>query len=173
MLNSFKKIIKFSGESFRRNEGLFLTTTLVITITTSLIGGLFLLKGLTNSLVISLQEKVDISVYFTLETGEEEIMEVKQKLSEIPEVKNVEYISQEKALTSFKERHKDDPIMMESLEEIGYNPLAAHLNIKAGQASQYEQISNFLESSIFNGMIDKIDYRQNRTIIERLFSISL
>jgi len=172
MLESFKKILKFSRESFSRNEGLFFTTTIIITIATSLIVGLFLLKGLTNSLVISLQEKADISVYFSLDTEEEEILKVRQELSEIPEVKDIEYISREKALSFFEERHKDNPVIIESLEEIGDNPLAAHLNIRAWQASQYEQISGFLEQGYFKDIIDKVDYYQNKTLIDRIFSIS-
>lgn len=172
MLNSFKKIIKFGWEGFKRNKGLFLTTTFIITITTSLIVSLFLLKGMTSSLVGMLEEKVDISVYFTLATPEEEILKVKQELSAIPEVKNIKYISQEEALLLFKEKHKDDPVIIESLTEIGDNPLAAHLNIKAWQASQYEQISNFLEQGSFKETIEKIDYHQNKTIIERMFFVS-
>jgi len=172
MLTSLKKIIKFSFENISRNKGLFLTTIFIIVIATSLISGLFVLRHLTNSLVDSLKDKVDISVYFTLNAPEEEIMRVKEQLSQVPEVKEVKYISKEEALTIFKERHKNDPVIMESLEEIGDNPLAAHLNVKAWQASQYEQISNFLESSPFSDIIDKIDYYQNKTIIERLFSIS-
>jgi len=171
MLISLKKILKFSWESLSRNKSLFLTTTFIITITTFLIVGLFLLKGLTNSLVSSLQEKVDISVYFALNTSEEEILKLKQELSGIPEVKDIKYISREEALNLFKEKHKDNPVIMESIEEIGENPLAAHLNIKAWQASQYEQISNFLEQGSHKENIDKIDYHQNKTLIEKIFSI--
>lgn len=172
MLTSLKKIIKFSGENISRNKGLFFTTIFIIVITTSLISGLFVLRDLTNSLVDSLRDKVDISIYFTLDAPEEKIIRIKEELSKVPEVKEINYVSREEALIIFKERHKSDPIIIESLEEIGDNPLAAHLNVKAWQASQYEQISNFLESSPFSDIIDKIDYYQNKTIIERLFSIS-
>jgi len=171
MLNSFKKIIRFGWEGFKRNKGLFLTTTFIITITTSLIVSLFVLKGITSSLVGMLEEKVDISVYFVSTTPEEEILKVRQELSTIPEVKNVKYISREEALSLFKEKHKDNTVIIESIEEIGDNPLAAHLNIKAWQASQYEQISNFLEQGSFKDAIEKIDYYQNKTIIERMFFI--
>lgn len=172
MLASFRKILKFSWESFSQNKGLFFTTILVITITTFLITSLFLLRGLTNSLVSSLQEKVDISVYFNLDVEEKDILQVKEKLAEIPEVRDVKYISREQALDDFIEKHKDNPVIIESLEEIGENPLAAHLNVRAWQASQYEQISGFLEQGYFRELIDKIDYHQNKTLIERIFSIS-
>lgn len=172
MLISIKKIIKFSWESFSRNKGLFFTTTFIITITTFLIGGLFFFRGATDSLIGNLQQKVDISVYFNQNADEKSILEIKQELSEVSEVEDVEYISSEEALIRFKEDHKDDAVIIESLREIGENPLVAHLNIKAGQASQYEQISNFLEGDSFERVIDKVDYHQNKTVIQRIFFVS-
>ena len=172
MLTTFKKIIKFSFEQLSRNKGIFFMSTFIIIIATSLIAGLFVFRGLTDSFVESLKEKVDISVYFSLDASEEEIMKVKEELTKIPEVKGVQYISREEALNRFKENHKDSPVIIESLNEIGDNPLAAHLNIKAAQASQYEAISKFLEESSFAGIIDKIDYYQNKAIINKLFSIN-
>jgi len=172
MLTSFKKIIRVSFENISRNKGLFFTTTFIIVVAVSLISGLFVLRSLTDSLVNSIKDKVDISVYFVIDAPEEEIIKAKEQLSKIPEIKEVSYISREEALNIFKEKHKNDPVIMESLEEIGENPLAAHLNIKAWQASQYEQISEFLKNSPFSSIIDKIDYYQNKRIIERLFSIS-
>ena len=166
------KILKAGWKNLTRNKGSFLATIFITVITVSLIGGLYLLRGTTNFLVASLQEKVDISVYFKKEVPENEILAVKEEISEIPEVKNVEYISQEEALNIFKERHKDNPVIIESLEEIGENPLLAHLNIKARLASQYEQVSSFLENAQFKDDIDKVDYYQNKTIIEKLFSIA-
>jgi len=172
MLTSLKRIFKFGLDNLARNKGLFFATIFIIVLVTSLISGLFLIRGLTYSLISSLQEKVDISVYFVLDAEENEILEVKEILSEIPEVKDVKYISREQALISFKEKHKDDLVIIESLEEIGENPLSAHLNVKAWQASQYEQISNLLEGSSFEKVIDKVDYHQNKKIIGRLFSIT-
>ncbi|MCD6550463.1 permease-like cell division protein FtsX [bacterium] len=147
-------------------------STFIIIIATSLITGLFIFRGLTDSFVESLKEKVDISVYFSLDASEEEIMKVKEELAKIPEVREIQYVSREEALNRFREKHKDNPVIIESLNEIGDNPLAAHLNIKAAQASQYEAISKFLEESAFAGIIDKIDYYQNKAIINKLFSIN-
>jgi len=75
-------------------------------------------------------------------------------------------------LEKFTQRHKDNPILMEALAEVGENPLLASLNIKAGQASQYGAVSNFLETGPFKNLIEKIDYRQNKEIIDKVFAIS-
>ncbi|MCX6764095.1 MAG: permease-like cell division protein FtsX [Candidatus Nealsonbacteria bacterium] len=172
MLIAIRRIFKFGWNGLWRNKGLFFATVFIMVISTSLIGGLFFVKALTASLISSLEEKADISVYFKLEAQEEEMIKVKSDLAVISEVKNIEYISREKALTDFTQKHKDNPIIMGSLSEIGDNPLAAHLNIKAWQASQYEQIVKFLENPNFKAIINKINYYQNKEIINRLFSIT-
>ena len=103
--------------------------------------------------------------------SEEEILEVKSKLEELVEVESVDYTSQEEALISFKERHKDNPILLQSLEELETNPLEASLNIKAQETSQYASINQFLESVYYQDIVDKVNYMQNKEVIEKLNKI--
>ncbi|MCD6528451.1 ABC transporter permease [bacterium] len=171
MFLKIKRIFKFGWLSFRRQSGLSVATIFILVLTIVAITSLYFLQYISQYLIIFLQEKVDISVYFKPEASEEEILKVKEKLSSLPEVKSVEYISKEEALKNFVELNKENPRIMESLEIIGTNPLLAALNIKAQQASQYQAISNFLESS-FEGIIDHTNYPQKRRVIERLFSMT-
>ena len=172
MLTALKRIFRSSWLSFRRNSGSSLATVFVVVMTIFAITFLFLFRGTTQFLISTLQEKVDISVYFKTEAPEEEILKAKTEISEIPEVRDVEYISRQQALEKFVHRHKEDPLLMESLKEVGENPFLASLNIKAWQASQYEQVANFLENSSFKDIVKKIDYYQRKPVIERLFSIT-
>jgi len=172
MLTALKRIFRSSWLSFRRNSGSSLATVFVVVMTIFAITFLFLFRGTTQFLISTLQEKVDISVYFKTEAPEEEILKAKTEISEIPEVRDVEYISRQQALERFVQRHKEDPLLMESLKEVGENPFLASLNIKAWQASQYEQVANFLENSSFKDIVKKIDYYQRKPVIERLFSIT-
>src|SRR4030042_223234 len=96
----------------------------------------------------------------------------KGEIGKIPEVKDIEYVSQEEALNRFTEKHQDDPLLMEALNEVGENPLSASLNIKAWQANQYEALANFLETASFNNLIEKVDYHQNKAIIGKIFEVS-
>jgi len=138
-----------------------------------LVSSLFLFKDISRFLISSFQEKADISVYFKSDTPELDILNLKEEISKIPEAKSVEYVSKEEALQEFTERHKDDPVLMESLEEVGGNPLLASLNIKAFEADQYQAISNFLdESPSYKNLIEKVDYYQRKSIIENIFSIT-
>jgi cell division transport system permease protein len=106
------------------------------------------------------------------DTSEEDILKLKDEIASISEVKEVEYVSKDQALEAFKEKHKDDTVLMSSLDEVGVNPFLASLNVKAFEASQYQAVANFLGSGQFDSLIEKVDYYQRKPIIERLFSLT-
>lgn len=168
MFTKIKRISKASWLNFKRNSGLSLATIFILVMTVSLITSLFLFHKVSQFLISRLEEKVDISIYFKEDSPEEEISKIKDELFKMSEVKNVEYVSREMALEKFTQRHKEDPLLMESLEEIGENPFLASLNIKAWQSAQYETLANFLENASFKNLIEKIDYHQRKPVIERL-----
>ncbi len=167
-----KRIIRSSWKNFCRNKGLSLATLFIMIITMSLFTSVFLLRGITNFLILEIQKRADISVYFELNVLEEEILKIKSELVQLPEVKDVQYVSREKALEKFKERHKGNPIIIAALEEIGVNPLPASLNIRAVGLREYAVIANFLEDPLFMNLIYKIDYLDRKPLIERIFAIT-
>ncbi len=172
MFTSIKRIIRSGWIAFRRQVGLSIATCFIMIMTISLVTSLFLFQKVSQFLISSLQEKVDISVYFKEESLEKDHLNVKEEISKIPEVKSVKYVSREEALNIFTQRHKDDPVLMESLAEVGGNPFLASLNIQAFEAAQYIAVAKFLEIGPFENLIEKIDYYQRKPVIERIFSIT-
>jgi len=172
MFTLIKRIFKSGWLSFSRDGGLAAATCFIMLIPIFLATSLFLLKDVSQFLISTVQEKADISVYFKESVSEEDILKVEEEISKIPEVKNVNYVSKEEALESFVQRHKDDPVLMESLEEVGGNPFLAALNIKAFQASQYQTVANFFETGTFENLIEKVDYYQREPVIERIFALT-
>ncbi len=86
---------------------------------------------------------------------------------------DVSYTIAEDALKLFRERHLSDFPTISALDELGTNPLGAYLNVKAKEVSQYESIANFLKSddALVAGsanIIDRINYNQNKLVIDRL-----
>jgi cell division transport system permease protein len=144
----------------------------IFILTISLITSLFLFQRTSGYLVEGLREKVDMYVYFKEELSSERIMEVQAELSKMPEVKEIVYISREEALERFTERHEGDQAIIESLEELGRNPLLASLNIKAWDATQYAAIASFLTNASFSDLIYKVDYQQKKAAIDKIFSIT-
>jgi len=169
MFSVFKRIIKSGWTAFCRQPDLSFATLFIMVMTISLITGLFLFGKAAKIVIYQIQEKADISVYFKAETPEEEILKIKDELSKIPEAKEVVYVPHQEAVQKLLERHPD---LKESIEETeGMLNLAA-LNIRTLQASQYEKIVNFLESSQYAQSIKTIDYQERKPLIEKIFSFT-
>lgn len=170
MFTLIKRIFKAGWKNCSREKGLVVANVFILVLAISTLTSLFLLKDVSNFLVSSIQEKVDISVYFKLDASEEDIMKVKEQVAKIPEVKEVQYVSQEEAMANFTNKHKDEPVLMQSLDEVGINPFSASLNIKAFEASQYQAIADFFNNSTLTNMVDKVDYYKRKPIIDKIFS---
>lgn len=169
MLVALNRIIKSGLINFYRNGWLSTATVLIMTVTLLLWTSIFLLNVVLTSVLDTLSQKVDVSVYFNLNAKESDILALKSKIENLEEVKSVEYISVGKALEIFKKRHSDDEIFLKSVEEIGDNPLEASLNILAKDASKYDTITSFLKQS--GNLISKVNYAENKVVIERLNNI--
>lgn len=172
-----KRIIRGGFLNFVRNGFVSLSSVLVMTITLSVITLIILSQAVLSFSLSQLKDKVDVTVFFTVGASESEILGIKGHLEQLPEVSKVEYISSTQALENFKERHKTDYLTLQALEELDSNPLGATLNIQAIETSEYEQIANFLESgdalaSNQRVIIDKVNYFQNKLVIDRLIAIT-
>ena len=175
-LLNIKRIFRSGFISFWRNSFISLSSVLVMTVTLFVMGSLIFLGATLNATLELIKNKVDVNVYFVTSAAEEDILALKARLEALPEVSSVEYISREGVLSRFHERHENDQLTFQVLDELGENPFGATLNIKAKETSQYEGIANFLqsESALQSGgesIVDTVNYFQNRAAIEKLDTI--
>jgi cell division transport system permease protein len=145
----------------------------MITLSLCAVGAIIFTSAFGRALIADVQDKVDINVYFSLSTPESDILALQKEIKSLTEVKDTTYISREKALEAFKTKWADNTLIMQGLEEIGDNPFPASLNIKAKDPSQYGSISTFLQNknpldSSKTPIISKINYQENKLIIDRL-----
>lgn len=171
-----KRIIKSGFKNFKRNGLISWAAILVVTITLSVITTIILLQAVLYFSLNQIKDKVDVTIYFNVNASEDKILSLKDSIEKLPEVANISYVSSEEALSLFRERHEKDYPTIQALDEIKENPLGGYLNIKAKEVSQYESIANFLKSdsiSVANSssIIDKVNYHQNKLVIERISSI--
>lgn len=171
-----KRVSRYGVAGFVRNGFVSLAAVLIMTITLFVIAGLMIASAALNSTLKQLTDKVDVTVYFTTAATPDLVNEVANSLKALPEVANVTYVSREQALDDFKERHKNDQLTMQALEELGQNPLGASLEVRAKQTSQYESIAKYLETQQATqtgagASIDKVNFSQNKTAIDRLSNI--
>lgn len=171
-----KRIIRTGFINFWRNGFISLASIVVVTMSLVVFTSLIFFNILLTTYVNEVKERVDINVYFALNSPEQEILSLKQSLEGLPEVARVEYVSREQALEAFKKNNADDELTLQGLEELEENPLPAVLNIKAKEPSQYESVAKFLESpgALGSGgktIIESVNYKKNKIIIDKLVKI--
>jgi cell division transport system permease protein len=150
-----------------------LSSILIITLTLLTLGGIVFAGAILNYSLDEIKSKVDVNVYFVPGASENDILSLRKKLESLPEVSKVAYVSSEQALLDFQDRHANDEITLQALNELGDNPLGAILNIRAKETSQYEGIAKFLESESGEKgtFIHKINFYQNKKAIDTLTKI--
>lgn len=171
-----KRVIVSGYRNFTRSGFTSVASILIMTITLFVITSLIFIQAALSSSLNSIKEKVDVTVYFVPSTEESSIKNIQETLMNLPEVKDITYTSEDQALIDFKEKHSNDYLTLQALDELGQNPLGASLNIKAKDPSQYESIVKSFEGdgTLSNDaltIVDKIDYHQNKIVIDRLTSI--
>ena len=173
---STKRVARYGLIGFFRNGFVSLAAITIMTITLFVIGSMMVTGAALSATLSELSNNVDISVYFTTDAPEERIMQVKSALETLPEVASVKYISRDQALADFKQRHANDQLTLQALDELADNPLGASLSIQAKDTSQYQAIDTFLQTapgvgSGSDNIIDKVNFAQNKTAIQRLSNI--
>ncbi|MFH0890655.1 MAG: permease-like cell division protein FtsX, partial [Candidatus Liptonbacteria bacterium] len=170
MFTVFSRIINYGLNGFWRNGWPSTATVAMMVLSLIVSMGLLLFNVFTDSAVKSIQNKIDIAVYFKTNAPEDEILRVKQSLESFPEVERVEYISSAQALELFREKHKDDPTIRQAVDELNGNPLQASLNIKARSADQYEKINGYLNNETISGSFAGTTYIKNKGVIDKLIT---
>jgi len=176
--SSLQRIIKSGVVNFFRNGLVSIATVFIISLSLFLLTSVLLGSVFLHSFINELQNKVDVSVYFKRSVTEADVVQVQSDLERLPEVKEVVYISRDEALARFKELHREEDLILQSIEVVGDNPFSASIEIRARDPSQYEAIASFLERDRYSDLIDvdlagkqKITYRQNQRVIDQLTAI--
>ncbi len=174
-----KRIFRAGFLDFWRNAFVSLASILVMTVTLFVVGTTVFAGVMLGSAIAELKDKADVNVYFATNAPVDQVMALQQRLEALPEVSSVQYVSADDALAQFKERHQNDQLTLQALDELPDNPLGAVLNIKAKEISQYEAIASFLNSqaAVAQGgpsIIDKVNFydQQHQTALARLEAIT-
>ncbi|MDO8183669.1 MAG: permease-like cell division protein FtsX [bacterium] len=172
LLTNLRRIAHSGFNNFWRTPVVSLASVLTLTVTLFVIGSLLLGSAFLNSTLKNIQDQVDISVTFTPTAPEGDILALKESLTQLPEVSLVEYLSREQELEAFRERHKDNSLIIQSLDEVG-NPFGARLNVRAVDPTHYETIAKFLDgrvgSDTAGDIIDHVSFKKD--VVDKLLKV--
>lgn len=169
---TLNRLIKSGTTNFVRNIWLSVAATSIMAITLFIISTIIILYTLTTLSIDNIKDKVGISAYFNNQTTESEIINVKSEIESFPGVKNVEFIPKTVAKEKFIETHRDEPLLLETLNEFkdSENPLPNSFAIKAYELTDYAAITSTLKSGRYTPYFQRI--RDNSKVIDRLFKIT-
>ncbi len=174
---TIQRAIRAGWMSFKRNGVVSSAAVLATTITLCVITGLFLFHAVLGTTLATLKQKVDISVYFSVSAPEEKILKLQSTLQKLPDVKNVSYISADDQVKQFRTRNAGDYLTIQALDELNQNPFGGYILVKASDTTRYDSIVAVLEgdsktASQYSDIIDRVNYSQNKEIINRINRIS-
>jgi cell division transport system permease protein len=165
------RTFKEGWANFYRNGWLSFATMSILAISLYIISVTMILGIAANLVLKNVQDQVNVSVYFNQEVSEQQIMDIKSKLSGYQEIDSIKYISREQALEDFKRKEAANPSINKALEQFDDNPLLSALVIKAKSPEQYDLIVKSISGSVFSEYINKINYEENKLAIERLNTV--
>ncbi|HEV8677434.1 MAG TPA: permease-like cell division protein FtsX [Candidatus Paceibacterota bacterium] len=176
---TIKRIFRTGFLDFWRN-GFVSFASVAMMVFTLFVIGLAIFTGIILQTTLSeFRDKADMSVYFTVDAPQDQIDSLETSVKALPEVASVTFTSRDDALAQFRERHQNDQLTLQALDELGDNPLGAVLTIKAKDISQYAAIASYLNNQEAlqpgqTSIIDKINYydQEHQDALNRLNQIT-
>lgn len=170
---NFIRIWKNGVTKSLRMLHIFLPLVLFFAIVLTLAGSFFFAYGMSNHLIKDFESKLNIVVYLDRKLSQETIDEVTTDIQSNLNISQIEFVSANQALEEFKEKHKDQPLTMEALEEAGSNPFGASIVVFAKDPALYSQINQdilalnakYADSSLVP--IEEVSYQNHKVAIEK------
>ncbi len=161
------KIIKLAFQNFFRNFWLSLTSIIIILLMLFTLTLLYSVSILGSQALDNIAAKMDLGIYFKDNIDQNELSALRLELENCNEVKEIDYLSPEEALGQFKERHQEDSIILNSLEELNENPLGAAISVKFQNPTEYQKTMEIINQERYQNLI----YSQNFYDYEELIEI--
>lgn len=167
-MHSFIRMIKSGFSSFIRNGWLSVASITVIVLTLLTLSVFFILNIVLNTGIKTIQDKIDISVYFKENVAQNLVIGIQNELADMSEVRSIKYTSKEDAVVKFKEQNKDNLALLESINDPTFS-LPSSLEVKVYDTANLDMITSVLERDKYKTAVEKISYKENKQIIDKLF----
>ena len=174
-LVTFARLLKYSVQGFFRNFWLSfvcITTIVLAFVLVDVLGGMGIVS---NDVVNSIKNKIDVSIYIKNTATEDQIFAIKNEITGLKGVKSITYISKQEALDNFKKRHDNNALLLSSLAELETNPIGGTLVIKATSTNDYSLILEYVSKFQYANLIEDTNYTDNKAIINKinLFNVNI
>ena len=169
---SFARIIKFSLQDIGRNIWLSLVTIVILVLTLFSVNLLLAVRAISSTAVSTIKEKIDMSIYLKPNAPQDRIAFLQAKLSEIPNIAEVRFVSKDEALLNFSKNYQKDSKISEALRELGgTNPLSPSLVIRPNNLTDFNSLIPSLQQ-VKDPIIESSDFNNHKEIIEKIDAVT-
>lgn len=158
-------------QDIMRNIWLSLVTIIILILALFTVNMLLVVKVVGDTAVGAIKDKIDINVFIEPTATEKEIEVLQSQIKQLPNVAEVSYISKADALVIFKEKYQDNPEILQSLSELGQNPLTPTIVIKPADLDSFDVLTNNL-NSIDSDIIESRNFTDYKVILEKINNIT-
>ena len=138
-MSQFKRSLKL----LRRSPYQALAATLAMSLT-FLVASLFVILIIGGQLVLNyIEQRPQVIAFFKDDTTETKINEIISQVKATGYARDVKYVSKEEALAIYRERNKDEPLLLES---VSADFLPASIDISVKKASDINQVTKVVKA---------------------------
>ncbi len=166
------RVIKFAFQNFWRNIWLSLITVSMLILTLLTVNVLVVLNVVTSTAIQTIEEKIDVSVYFTQDASLDIVSGAQGYLNALDQVVDAELITPEEALERFQDRHADETDILASLDEVEGNPFGSSLIVHARSSKDFDFILESLDNPQYRDYIEKKEFDDYEAIISSINSVT-
>lgn len=164
------RMFTFGLQNFWRNIWLSVVTVVILTLNLFLMSLVMGLNVVGEQSLAAVKEKVNISVFFTSTTSEQQVDTIREDLLQKPEVKSIEKITRQQHLEDLKEAYPNSNLVNAAIELLGENPLGPGLVVTARSFDGYNAIVNDLKDPKYETVIENPgnDFNSQRDVINTI-----
>lgn len=159
------RVLKFAFQDFIRNFWLSLVTITVLLLALFSVNILIGLNAVSDSVINSVEEKIDINIVLVNEATSAEIENFQTFLQNMDGVASLNYLSAEEVYETFNANTKNQPDVQAALQEVTDNPFNAAFIIKAEETSDYSRIIQEIQTSDYEPLVENKDFSDPQKII--------
>jgi cell division transport system permease protein len=138
--------------AMRRSAAPSIAAIVTIVVTVVLLGVLIPVLQTTQAKSSEVRDQLELKTFLFDDATPEETDQLKQKITAMPHVASVEYVSKEQALQILKGRLSDKSIT----DELNSNPLPASFNVKVDDANNLEAVRSELSPPNASGQAEPV-----------------
>lgn len=138
------RIVKSGFSSFMRNAWLSVAAMAVMVVTLSIVLFSFISNQTFSHTIEEIRSRIDVSVYLKDDITDQQRQELTNKLDDIENVRNIEYVSKDQALKNFIEANSNNIELQLAILQ-AENKIPASLKIQLYNPDIIDELKTFLD----------------------------